>query len=493
MENTALHLVAEAPGSVTAFADLKSWMLSATTGALPMHEVETETASRIRELARLLLQEHVDARGEGEVGARIDLEVEGEAVVTLSHRRVRERQYVSLFGPITIARLSYGQRRHASVVPLDEELSLPSRSYSYPLQQRLTTGVARGPFAEAVTALAETTGVRVSAANLEEVVVEVAQDFDAFYAQHAGAAIEEQASILVATLDGKGVVMRPAPGQRLPERAPGTKGPRPGSKREARVAAVYAVAPFVRTPEEVLGEMGPKTGPKRVGPARPRPQHKRVWASLEKSKDEVFAEVADEMRRRDPKRTHVWACVTDGDPALQKRALKVLGAGGEVILILDIFHVTEYLWEAARAFHGQGAPQTRQWVDYYLEKILYGEARAAARGMRQSATKQGLGGSAREAVDAAARYLLRNQAYMKYDEYLAAGLPIGSGVAEGTCRHLVKDRMERTGMRWTMRSAEAVLKMRALEICGDAQAYWDFHIQCEHDSLHAHSPWHPVA
>src|SRR5206468_2479598 len=133
-------------------------------------------------------------------------------------------------------------------------------------------------------------------------------------------------------------------------------------------------------------------GPKPVGPPRPRPQHKRVWASLEKSKDEVFAEVAEEMRRRDPERTHVWVCVTDGDPALQKRALRVLGADGTVILVLDIFHVTEYLWDAGRAFHGEAATATRDWVEYYLEKILYGEASEAARGMRQSATKQGLRG-----------------------------------------------------------------------------------------------------
>ena len=53
-------------------------------------------------------------------------------------------------------------------------------------------------------------------------------------------------------------------------------------------------------------------------------------------------------------------------------------------------------------------------------------------------------------VESAIEYLENNREHMKYDEYLAAGYPIGSGVAEGACRHLVKDRLEQTGMRWTV-------------------------------------------
>jgi hypothetical protein len=494
VERTSLHRIAEAPLAAAAFAELASWMLGPESTALALHDVETTTNERIRELARLLLQEHVDVRGTGDLGPAVDCDT-GDGSVSLSHRRLRTRQYLSLFGPITVTRQTYGQRGCSSLAPLDEEIELPARLYSYPVQQRLATGVARGPFAEAVASLQESAGVEVGAANVDDLVMDVAQDFDAFYAQRAGAPPTPEATVLVAAVDGKGVVIRPARGERLPKRARGAKGPRPGAKREARVAAVYAIAPFVRTPADILGEIGPKArrGPRPVGPPRPRPQQKRVWASLEKSKDDVFAEVAEEMRKRDPGHRLRWVCVTDGDPALQKRALRVLGAEGEVTLILDLFHVTEYLWDAGRAFHREGAPEVEAWVEYYLEKLLYGEASEAARGMRQSATKQGLRGTKREAVDAAASYILRNREHMKYDEYLAAGLPIGTGVAEGTCRHLVKDRMERTGMRWTITCAEAVLKMRAVEINGDTEAYWEFHIGREQERLHAARSWRPAA
>ena len=493
MKTTALHCIAEAPMAACAFVDLVNWILGCDAASRSLHEVETETSDRIREIARLLLQEHVESRGTGDVGEAIEIDAGDGICDVLSHRRVRERQYLSLFGPITIGRQTFGRRGRPGIAPLDEELSLPSRLYSYPLQRRLTTGVARGPFAEAVAGVEETTGTRVGSANVYDVVIDAAQDFELFYAERSGSPPDADATILLATIDGKGVPMRPATGEPMPARDRGTKGPRPNSKREARVAAVYSIAPFVRTPVDILGEIGEKNGPKAVGPKRPRPQGKRVWASLEKSKDEMFAELAEEMLKRDPQRKRTWVCVTDGDPALQNRALTALGADGKVILVLDIFHVTEYLWEAGRAFHGEGTKATREWVDYYLEKILYGEASEAVRGMKQSATKRRMRGAKRKAVDRAAKYILRNQAFLKYDEYLAAGIPIGSGVAEGTCRHLVKDRMERTGMRWTMRCAEAVLKMRAIEICGDTQAYWNFHIEREQARLRGGTKWQIAA
>ena len=63
-------------------------------------------------------------------------------------------------------------------------------------------------------------------------------------------------------------------------------------------------------------------------------------------------------------------------------------------------------------------------------------------------------------------YYENNRQHMRYDEYLAAGYPIGSGVAEGACRHVVKDRLEQTGMRWTINGAQAMLHLRAIYLNG---------------------------
>ena len=79
------------------------------------------------------------------------------------------------------------------------------------------------------------------------------------------------------------------------------------------------------------------------------------------------------------------------------------------------------------------------------------------------------------AMDKRADYLLNCKEMMRYDVYLAAGMPIGTGVIEGACRHLTKDRMDITGARWGLPGAKAVIKARALRTSGDIDDYWDFH------------------
>ena len=73
---------------------------------------------------------------------------------------------------------------------------------------------------------------------------------------------------------------------------------------------------------------------------------------------------------------------------------------------------------------------------------------------------------------------------MKYDDYLAAGYPIGSGVVEGACRHLVKDRMERTGMRWVPSGAQAMLDLRGTYLNGEWSAFWEYHVEHEDQRLY---------
>ena len=72
---------------------------------------------------------------------------------------------------------------------------------------------------------------------------------------------------------------------------------------------------------------------------------------------------------------------------------------------------------------------------------------------------------------------------MRYDQYLASGWPIASGPVEGACKNLIKDRMERSGMRWTEPMAEAVVKLRAVYLSADFDHYWLFHIDQEQRRL----------
>ena len=109
--------------------------------------------------------------------------------------------------------------------------------------------------------------------------------------------------------------------------------------------------------------------------------------------------------------------------------------------------------------------------------VLEGGAWDVAVGLRRAATRKQLSQSARKAVDKAADYLDNNQQRLQYDRALAHGLPIATGVIEGACRHLVKDRMDITGARWGLERAEAILKLRSLKVSGDLAAYLAFHFE----------------
>ena len=190
----------------------------------------------------------------------------------------------------------------------------------------------------------------------------------------------------------------------------------------------------------------------------------------------VTEEVFQEVLRRDPERRRPWVMLVDGQPQQLeqiKRCITHHNAG--VTLVLDFIHVLEYLWSAAFCFYAKGSEEAQAWVLERALQILRGKASDVAAGMRRAATLRGLSRKAREGVDDCADYLLKYRHMLRYDEYLTQGLPIATGVIEGACRHLIKDRMDITGARWGLESAEAILKLRSLRSSGDLEAYWEFH------------------
>jgi hypothetical protein len=244
------------------------------------------------------------------------------------------------------------------------------------------------------------------------------------------------------------------------------------------VSAVYEIEPYVREPEDVLRDLRPfhVVSAKK----RPRPRAKRVSASVIKPTAQVIAETFDEMGRRDPHRTKHWAFLVDGgEHQLDCVEAEVAAREVEVTIVLDLIHVAQYVWGAAKVLVPDNDNAQNDWVAGKLGRILAGDSSTAAAAMRRSATKRQLTASERRPVDACADYLLKYGAYLRYDVALAEGLPITTGVIEGACRHLVKDRMAITGARWGLETAEAVLRLRALAKSGDLHDYFDFHEKLE--------------
>lgn len=470
--------------ALEAFTELEAFLARSARAHAGLPELERESERRGREVCRLALQAHLDARSPGDVGPALVLGGP-DGPVRLTHKRLHTRRLLTIFGEVSVTRMGYGARGQPSLHPLDAELCLPGRTYSYEICRRLTKAAVCGPFAEAISIIAEMTGVRVPMRSAEAVVADAAADFEAFYASRAGKAPGRR-EILVGAIDCKGIPMvKPEPAAKVVRRG---KGQKAAKKKLATVAAVSSQKPRVRTVQEVLDSLfatPDASGPKR----RARPTAKRVWASLTSDKDSFIADMHAEMTRRDPRHRHTWVMVTDGERALQRR---VANSFEGVTLVLDLLHVMEKLWKAAYVFHPEGSPQARAFVYQRAKRILSGEVSQVVKGLRQMATKHRLSGEKAKTVKDVTGYYYANRQRMRYDQYLNNGWPIASGSVEGACKNLVRVRFERSGMRWTPQMAEPMLQMRATYLSGDLDVYWEFHVKQEQLRLYRTGQWSVV-
>jgi len=471
------------------FEDIVERLDSEEVRSMTHSDLERELEKMGRELMRKLLQEHLESRGPGESAKP----VKGSDGVQRSRVRHQKRKVESIFGTVSVERAGYGQDGMRSLHPLDAELNLPNKRYSLELCRRVAEEAAKSSFDDTYESIGKITGGHVPKRQIEELVRLAAQDFDVFYEvrQAQPTVVEPTASIMVMSVDGKGVVMRTQDLREQTRKVAKTrkhkmgarlsKGEKKNAKRMAMVAAVYTIAPFVRKPEDLV----PENNSARAERPRPRPEKKRVWASLEKTPEEVIEKVFEEAGYRDPAHQKKWIALVDGN----KPQIRILGRmakekGIDLAIIVDVIHVIEYLWDAGRAFHPEAGAELESWVRIRLLEILRGNAGYMAGGMRRSATLRGLASGDRKPVDACANYLLTYAPYLKYNHYLAQGFPIATGVIEGACRHLVKDRMEVTGARWSLNGAEAVLRLRALRSSSDFDEYWMFHESQEYERNH---------
>jgi hypothetical protein len=472
------------------FEAIRGFLQSPMAHQLDLSGLERRLSTDGRELLRQLLRAHIMARGGGDIGAS----VVGADGVRRTHKRPKPRTIVTLFGPISIPRLAYTMPHVSSLHPLDAMLNLPPIKFSYGLQQQVVLEVLLKSFNDALEAVARWTSVTMTKSLARQIVRDAAQDFAPFYAQqyareHADA---QTLPLLVLTVDGKGVLvrtedLRPATRKKRaaqparPHGNPLDPPVRKFTRRMATVASVYEVARFVRTPDEIVDSFfAPDASPHRQ---RPVPKAKRLWASLKRTRKAVIRDLFEDALRRDPDHTKDWVVLVDGDwhqiTCVQACARQF---GVSLTIICDIVHVLKYLWKAGAVL--QRAELVAPWVSNTLLRVLLGHSKTVAATMRATATRRQLTATARKPLDACARYLHSHAPYLAYHQYLKAGYPIATGVIEGGCRYLVKDRMALTGARWSVEGAEAVLKLRAVKVSGDFSDYWAFYEHQQYRRIH---------
>ena len=467
------------------FEEMLVWLEGGGSDGLSHAELEAQLDVKGRELLRRLYQEHLDLRAVRE--ARVEV-IDAHGTVYGTVEGGHHRTLTTIFGTVDVDRFAYRHRGCVNLCPADAVLNLPAERHSHGLRRLAAIESARGSFDAATEAIGRHTGVVVGKRQVEELTTRAATDVDDFYATVAPEPGDGD-DALVLSCDGKGIVMRPDALRPATEKAAAaatpklktrlSKGEKRYRKRMAEVGAVYDITPIVRTATDVMAR-----GDDQATPA-PSAHHKWVTASVADDAAVVVGKVFDEAERRDPHHQRDWVVLVDGNNhQLDRIRAEAHTRDVNVVIIIDLIHVLEYLWGAVWCFFDEGDPAAETWVRTKALAVLEGKALHVAAGIRRWATTLRLPLFKRDKADACATYLTNKAPHLDYPTALAKGWPIATGVIEGTCRYLVADRMDITGARWSVNGAEAILKLRAIRANGDFDTYWQYHLNQERQRIH---------
>jgi hypothetical protein len=329
---------------------------------------------------------------------------------------------------------------------------------------------------------------------IEQLTVRASVDVEAFYRARTPVPCTDDTPLIL-SFDGEGIVMRPEDLRENTRKAAAAKGgnkmktrlasgEKLGRKRMAMIGALYDADVAVRTVDDVI--VPDDDDPDRPRHPGPKAFNKWLIGSVTDNTQTVISAVFDQAEQRDPHHRRPWVVLVDGAKAQIEQILTEAEIRDVTVhIVVDVIHVLEYLWKATWCFHpADDHTAAETWVAGHARTILAGNVHQTVTDLRLQAKNAGLATDKQEVIDKVCGYLENKSPYLGYDIALASGWPIATGIIEGACRHLVKDRLDITGARWGPEGAEAVLKLRALINNGDFDAYFAWHLKQEHQRVH---------
>lgn len=449
--------------------------------------VEEEIWKELLHLGNELLGCLFAQLGTGDVGPVI--ERENQKPLKRS-KKSQKRRYRSVFGVFELERYTYAEqsKRQAERIPFDEQIALPSHDYSLLLEKWVGASACEDSFKQSVTFLEQMLNTRIPVDSAERICQRRGDRVEAFFEQLPTPEADEEGEILVESIDRKGVPLIRPHTEEPPVFSPSDeKGPKPDTKKMAVVGSVYSVDRHIRDADYILNALfrRRKTPEEEEASEKPpRPKHRRMRALLPVTEADtghqitidpaaaISGWISEEVQTRQGHVEEI-ALLCDGEDALWRNEADFRRRAIKVTEILDLMHAVSRIWTCGKHLHGDEPLES--FVFPRLRRLLEGEASSVIRGFRRMATQRDLKGKARKAVDDACGYLERNLPRLRYDEYLSRGLPIATGMVEGACRYLVQDRMERTGMRWTIAGAQSILDLRSIKTSDLSDEYHTYY------------------
>jgi hypothetical protein len=447
-----------------------------------------------------------------EIKELLPLTILGTDGVERKRIRIRTRVISTLFGDIEVERRIYESPyvNAETLKPYDAVLNLPLYSYSPGIVREICHNAVQKSFSSTVIDMKRSHGVSVPIKQVQSIIHRAAVDVDDYLqdTKPLGYCVKKGETgnglvclefdhkgipLMIEDLRGKTKMNAKAKTEAKPKYGllvQPNMGPRKDYKRTATVAVSYLLEKRVRSLEEIIPpseeEVHRNDGKKDscsivIEPGRSRPSEKRVISSIELETAEVIRRCFGQGRVLDPHYEKAWVCLCDGEKGLQDAIeAEARRRKMSIHLVLDIFHVTEYLWEICRGLFSHDQKRAReQWIRTYLELLLKGQAKEVIKRLKRESGQHRSNSKMAQAISGTITYLSRNIERMKYDVYLKNGFPIASGVVEGACRHIIGDRLDATGARWTLEGAEALLALRCIWASGELDRYLSYHNQKE--------------
>jgi hypothetical protein len=459
-----------------------------------LHEVEPLIHEFVFRMGHSAMSTFIETQGNGDLGETVTTEAGTELYRSATPI---DRPLQTVFGLFHIRGYVYapGRKKRIELRPLDARMSLPPGHASYLFEEFAQYFCVDDAFASGSETIERVLRQSVSVDTLERINRRVGGQAADYLDELPAPPRNEEGGIMVFTGDGKGVPLVQREAKAVPIFEPQEHR---GNKRMATVAAVYSVDRYVRTPEEIVNALFDDSDQTTKPSKRPVPQGKQMLARFATQRDlgdglksvsgtvEAFSwasrRIADRLRDDQP-----IVLLFDGQCSLWTTADYCLDPQivDRTVEVLDIIHVSQYVWRAAKVFHSQREYQ-EAFARERMQRILNGDVQSVITGLKRMAALRRLDDKGRAEIATVCGYFKNNASRMKYHEYLSHGYPIATGVIEGACRHLVKDRMERSGMRWSLPGAQAMLHVRAIHKSPQRTHFYTERIKREQTDTHPH-------
>lgn len=362
----------------------------------------------------------------------------------------RPKTFETALGPLTLERAYYHCKPCGrGWFPRDAALGMDGTGLSPAVTRMTGSAAAVASFAAASDLLDELAAVRVHPKRVERVAEALGQEIAAAERQSVFDPEPPAAPTMYLGMDGTGVPMRKA-------EVEGRAGKQSDGQARTREVKLVVIWTAERQDQDGLPacDEGSATYSAAIDSAASRDTDADPPAFTRRMRREAERRGFPDARRR--------VVLADGAKWIWRAATEMFPGA---IQIVDFFHAAERMWDVARALFPRDRDSRKAWAEARCSELKAGSLDALL------ATLRALADHCEEAAKCL-HYVETNRDRMRYADFRAQGLQIGSGVVEAGCRTIIGARLKQSGMHWTLNGADGILALRACILSGRYEDFW---------------------